>query len=176
MSSDDSFSNHKLCGFLCAVLTVNPHQPSAIPSFKESLEIFRGNGTQVGFRSQNGVVLSPVDLAFPKPNSDSEQCEDSGAGSSSRVRRMRKVGMVNGSMSVVHQIHALVSRNCLKVDARVVWVEVRGSGGEARAVVLVDVYLPIELWSGWQFPKSRAVAGALFHHLRFASMTVLDFN
>lgn len=71
---------------------------------------------------------------------------------------------VNGSVSIVHQIHALVSAGCLKIKARVLGVSVRE---EARAVVLVDVYLPIEVWSGWQFPKRGALAASLFKHVRY---------
>lgn len=76
--------------------------------------------------------------------------------------------MVNGSMSVVHQFHALVAHKCVKIYARVLRVEESGEEEEeARAVVLVDVYLPIELWAGWQFPRSGSVAGSLFRHLRY---------
>nr|XP_025624853.1 F-box protein At3g54460 isoform X2 [Arachis hypogaea] len=165
MSAGDSFANHKLCGFLCAVLRVTPpirsEGYSSTSSFNDQCEIFGD-----GFRSRNGVVLCPLGTG-----SDSGQCEggessSSGGsgGSSSKGRRMSKVGMVNGSISVVHQLHALVSRNCITSDARVVWVEV-GEGKEVRAVVLIDVYLTIELWSGWQFPRSGPVAGAFFSHL-----------
>ncbi|MED6133612.1 hypothetical protein PIB30_029784 [Stylosanthes scabra] len=161
MSANDSFANHKLCGFLCAVLRVTPpiqsHSSGSSSFINDQCEIFGD-----GFRSQTGHVLCPL-----RTGSDSGQCEggeSSGGGSSSKGRRMSKVGMVNGSISVVHQLHALVSRNCVKSDARVVWVEV-GEGEEGRAVVLVDVYVTIELWSGWQFPRSGAVAGAFFRHL-----------
>ena len=158
MSADDSFSNHKLCGFLCAVLTVTPGPSGSTPAFNDRCEVFGD-----GFRTQNGVVLAAV--------GSGEQCGESGGGASRAGRRMRKVGMVNGSMSVVHQLHALVSRNCLKSDARVVWVE-EGEGKVATAVVLVDVYVPIEVWSGWQFPRSGPVAGAFFRHLRFTSCDI----
>ncbi|OIW16921.1 hypothetical protein TanjilG_19226 [Lupinus angustifolius] len=190
MSTVDSFSDHKLCGYLCAVLTVTPSQsdPSTIPLFNESCEILSGNGAEVGFRSQNGIVLSPVDSSLPNPTTDSEQCDDSGGTSSkhngctvmpssSRVRKMRKFGMVNGSMSVIHQIHALVSCNCLKIDARVVRVEARECDtGEARAVVLIDVYLPVDLWSGWQFPKLKSIAGAIFRHLSEEEAATFECN
>lgn len=78
---------------------------------------------------------------------------------------VRSIGMVNGSMSVVNQLHALVANKCLKIECRVVKADKRESG-EERAVVLVDVYMPVALWSGWQFPKSQATAAALFKHLR----------
>lgn len=89
--------------------------------------------------------------------------------------------LVNGSMSVVHQLHALVSNRCLKIKARVLGVSVREEAAEARAVVLVDVYLPIALWSGWQFPRQRAPAASFFKHVRCnwetrSSLLVLDDN
>ncbi|KAK7243355.1 hypothetical protein RIF29_38148 [Crotalaria pallida] len=174
MSTDDSFPNHKLCGYLYAVLTVSPPPlPNLLP-FNQTCQLFGETASQVGFRSRSGVVLSPVDS--PAPDPASQPCEDDSANvkaaatttpsSSRRVRKMRKIGLVNGSVSVVHQIHALVSRNCIKIDARIVWVGSKDDGGgEARAVVLVDVYLPIDLWSGWQFPRLASTAGPLFRHL-----------
>ena len=48
---------------------------------------------------------------------------------------------------------------------------------EARAVVLVDVYLPVAAWSGWQFPRSRAsAAAAVFKHLRWVSAFLCIFS
>ncbi|XP_028770015.1 F-box protein At3g54460 [Neltuma alba] len=183
---DDSFSDDKLCGFLFAVLAVTPSQPDpcASLSFKQHCDIFGDGSNAVGFRSENGVVLVPVDSAAEQDDggnaspSDSAQCEvfakegqckkenwEVSGSNSLRRKRMTKIGMVNGSVSVIHQLHALVSKRCLKIDARVVLVDL-GDCGEARAVVLVDVYLPIALWSGWQFPRSGSTAGALFRHLR----------
>ncbi|BAT93390.1 hypothetical protein VIGAN_07234200 [Vigna angularis var. angularis] len=147
MSSDTSFADHKLCGFLCAVLTATDRDSD--PAFAERCEIF-SDGGEVGFRSQTGVVLSTV--------VNSSQC-GGGGGGGSKAKRTHSVGMVNGSMSVVHQLHAMVTRKCAKVDARVVCVE------SPRVVLLVDVYLPIQVWSGWQFPRSGAVAAAIFRHL-----------
>lgn len=197
---EDSISDHKLCGFLCTVLSFTPSlpDPSATLGFRERCEIFGDTSVGAfGFRSEYGVVLVPADSLTQTDEvpADSEQCEVverdyaevspprsrkkgagrrrngvvAGCGGSLRKRRMTKIGMVNGSVSVVNQIHALVSRKCLKIDAQVVSVEIGASGG-ARAVVLVDVYLPVALWSGWQFPKSGSTAGALFRHLRFVSM------
>ncbi|KAG6679883.1 hypothetical protein I3842_13G012800 [Carya illinoinensis] len=158
----ESFPGHKLCGYLCTVLTVNPPppQPETL-NFNARCEIFR-DGSEVGFSSENGVVLYPVDsISNPAPNADvpcSEQCK--------RKRRVRNIGQVHGSISVVHQLHALVTHKCVKINARVVWFGTRGGdNGEARAVVLVDVYLPMAVWSGGQFPRSGATAGALFRHL-----------
>lgn len=77
--------------------------------------------------------------------------------------------LVNGSVSAVRQLHALALDGCVKVEARVLKVSAPADdGGEregARAVVLVDVYLPIEAWSGWQFPRSGPLAASLFKHV-----------
>lgn len=66
---------------------------------------------------------------------------------------------------MVDQLRVLLMHKCLNIVARVVGVSVRVN--EVRVVVLVDVYLPIALWSGWQFPKSGPIAAAFFKHLRF---------
>lgn len=175
-----SFADHKLCGFLYAVLSVtSPDQPN----LRETLLFgtrFRisGGSDDVNFRSQNDVVLCPIDEKPHADALDSKQCEGSVGelgkrkGSEREIEaskkmrtRKRSIGLVNGSISVVHQLHALVMRKCLKIDALLVRVEA-GVSGQVRAVLLIDVYLPIELWSGWQFPNSRSIAGALFRHLR----------
>ncbi|GMN49507.1 hypothetical protein TIFTF001_018678 [Ficus carica] len=190
-SQDDSsptvppVPDHKLCGFLCAVLTVtSPSHPT--PPLGTPFHIFR-HDSSVGFRSHGGS-----DAVFLSPVNSPPRCEDSASGCcseengkpektkkkkkkkksgdvgglrTSATRRRRSVGMVNGSMSVVEHLHALVTNKCLRISTRLVWAEA-GVGGEVRAVLLVDVYLPIELWSGWQFPKCGSVAGSLFRHLR----------
>uniref|UniRef100_A0ACD5WMQ2 Uncharacterized protein n=1 Tax=Avena sativa TaxID=4498 RepID=A0ACD5WMQ2_AVESA len=75
-----------------------------------------------------------------------------------------------GGSSVVRQLRTLAGHRCVEVEARVLRVVTRkGEDGEvveARAVLLVDVYLPLVAWSGWQFPRSRApAAAAVFKHL-----------
>ncbi|KAL6616710.1 hypothetical protein ACP70R_038980 [Stipagrostis hirtigluma subsp. patula] len=78
-----------------------------------------------------------------------------------------------GGGSVVRLLRTLVANRCVEVEARVLRVATRrtaeeGGDGEvveARAVVLVDVYLPVAAWSGWQFPRSRTAAAAVFKHL-----------
>ncbi|KAJ0101488.1 hypothetical protein Patl1_05383 [Pistacia atlantica] len=160
MDHTSSFSDHKLCGYLCAVLTVDSPRSNlnqTLP-FNTPCHIFY-DGSETGFRSENGVVFSLVDTKLPEHGGVSK--ENSSAGSKRRLRRM---GLVNGSMSVVHQLQSLVNQKCVKIDARVMRVEI-GENQEARAVVLVDVYLPIAVWSGWQFPKSGSVGGAMFRHL-----------
>ncbi|KAH0928565.1 hypothetical protein BRARA_D00466 [Brassica rapa] len=169
-------SDHKLCGFLRAVVSVeSPHELSLGSS------CFISND---GFESDNGLILSLVNsTSNPKSltpeiivegDHDVDNCgsestpkrhKSQKSKSNGRGRKMvRSIGMVNGSMSVVNQLHALVANKCLKMECRVVKAEKRESG-EERAVVLVDVYMPVALWSGWQFPKCQATAAALFKHL-----------
>uniref|UniRef100_A0A0E0JTP3 F-box protein n=1 Tax=Oryza punctata TaxID=4537 RepID=A0A0E0JTP3_ORYPU len=92
-----------------------------------------------------------------------------------------------GGGSVVRQLRALVSHRCVEVEGRVLRTVARrrrggGDGGEmeARAVVLFDVYLPVSVWSGWQFPRSRAAAAAaVFKHVSCnwdARNALLAFN
>lgn len=83
-----------------------------------------------------------------------------------RSRRASRLGLVHGSMSIVRQTHALSNGKCLNVMAQVVRAAV-DDHGETRVVVLVDVYLPVAVLSGWQFPRSKSIACALFRHLRF---------
>ncbi|CAD5325799.1 unnamed protein product [Arabidopsis thaliana] len=195
--------DHKLCGFLCTVLSVD--SPDLLQS-GSSCFIFN-DGSVTGFKSENGLILSltnPISnlqslisskgdhdvensgtiedgrLETPQKRRKCVEGESSGkrktpkskrrvlSGSKEKTvqgrKRVKSIGMVNGSISVVQQLHALVANKCLKIICRVVKVD-KGENGEERAVVLVDVYLPIELWSGWQFPKSQATAAALFKHL-----------
>lgn len=212
---EDLVPDHKLCGFLCVVLSVNspPHQRAReILAHKTRCFIF-GEGAEVGFRAEGGALLSPVvgasnllagecisgvdsfqkggafdsssgcasssalflpecsngdcsrEISTPVSSVNHKNVNARGRGVSSSKGKARRIGLVNGSMSVIHQLNALVAHKCLSIVARVLHVE-EGSCGESRAAVLVDVYLPIAAWSGWQFPQSRAVAGSLFNHLR----------
>lgn len=84
----------------------------------------------------------------------------------------------------MRQLKSLVAQRCVEVEGRVLRVMARrGEGGEvveARAVVLVDVYLPAAAWSGWQFPRHRASAAvAVFKHLSCkwdARNALVDFD
>ncbi|KAA8537325.1 hypothetical protein F0562_026988 [Nyssa sinensis] len=170
---DDSIPDHKLCGFLCVVLTIeNPSQNSElckIIGFNTRCHIFR-DGSDVGFRAENGVVLSLTNANAGELVGDGDSTPHSGKGkklereSVSAKKKWRTAGLVHGSVSVVHQLHALVMHRCLKIISRAIRVVV-GDCGEVRVLVLVDVHLPIALWSGWQFPRSGSIAGALFRHL-----------
>ena len=186
---DPTVPGHKLCGYLCAVLTVAPSSP--LPRLGARL-LLSSESASVAFRSPDGVVLSPprspeprdaasaVEIAPSPPTppgrrsgkkrkakkrGDSAEPKRKGTA----ARRRRSIGMVNGSASVAEQLGALVAHRCLRIAARIVWTGDRGGGegGEVRAVVLVDVYVPVEVWEGWQFPRAGSVAGALFRHLRY---------
>ncbi|XP_065868181.1 F-box protein At3g54460 [Euphorbia lathyris] len=167
---EDPVPDHKLCGYLSAVLALPspiPDPVAALP-FLSSCRVF-SDGVNVGFEAENGVVLSVIanaaDYLSPLKGKDGDFCSPS---SSAGKRRYSKRGIVrvSGSLSVVHQIHALVVNKCVKVFARVLKVEIsEGEEGDARVVVLVDVYLPVAVWSNWQFSKSGPIAGALFRHL-----------
>lgn len=191
MDNAGHFSDYKLCGFLCVVLAVPSPQFDLLNLLRPGTRCYVSTeSSDVCFTSQNGVLLSPIEespKSLFKPGvlpQDSEQCRgtvngegigaaeigdftpkrgaSAGGSRSSRKKRTNRMGLVHGNMSVVYQIHALVVHKCMKIDAQVIFLDIQ----EARAVLLVDVYLPVELWSGWQFPKSKTIAAALFKHLR----------
>ncbi|XP_028088942.1 F-box protein At3g54460 [Camellia sinensis] len=173
MDDSDSEIDHKLCGFLCSVLTMTPPRTQDLSEtlpLNTRCYVFGGDGSEVGFQSENGVFLSVINANARALVSTLSAPESGGLGNNSEResvvlrKKWRRIGLVHGSVSVVHQIHALVMHKCLKVIGRVVRVVV-GNCGEVRVVLLVDVYLPIALWSGWQFPKSGSIAAALFRHL-----------
>ncbi|KAL1564338.1 F-box protein [Salvia divinorum] len=142
----------KLCGYLSAVLAVP--DDAAVPL--NSICSLAGENAQVYFAAQNGARLTLIG------NSEAPDSK----GTPSAKKRWSRIGMVHGSISAVHQLHALVAHKCLRILARIVHVsEFESGSSEIRAVVLVDVYLPAELWSGWQFPRSSSVAAALLKHL-----------
>ncbi|KAG8391128.1 hypothetical protein BUALT_Bualt01G0155700 [Buddleja alternifolia] len=168
MENDDveRWADHKLCGYLSAVLAV-PEDASISPN---SLCRIAGDPPNIYFVAhQNDAVLYPIG----KP-----EAPVSTAAPPSVKKRWSRLGMVHGSISVVHLLHALVAHKCLRTVARISKIsrregEVEGCNREIRAVVLVDVYLPKALWSGWQFPRSSSTAAALFKHLR-CSYWLLD--
>ncbi|KAK4746961.1 hypothetical protein SAY87_025998 [Trapa incisa] len=189
---EDFLSDHKLCGFLCVVLSVTS-PPRACASeillAKRSRCFIFGEGAGVGFRAEGGALLSPIngsrdllsgegvsgvdffsnavdpgEISTPVSSANHRNLNGKGRRVSSSKGKARRIGLVNGSLSVIHQLNALVAHKCLSIMAQVLHVE-EGSCGERRAVVLVDVHLPIAVWSGWQFPQSRAAGGSLFNHL-----------
>ncbi|KAK1426500.1 hypothetical protein QVD17_15174 [Tagetes erecta] len=165
--NNHQLKDHKLCGYLCIVLSLNQNvnnSDSKTLNVNTRCDIFR-DGTDVGFVSSDGFVLSLIGS-----NNVANGESNSGSGSSLTPqlsvskKKLSKIGLVQGSASVVHQLHALVNHKCLKISSRVVRV-VRRDEAEVRVVVLVDVYLPIAVWTGWQFPRSKSTAAALFRHL-----------
>ncbi|KAG9138260.1 hypothetical protein Leryth_001471 [Lithospermum erythrorhizon] len=146
------FSDYKLCGYLLTVVEFPPLFPQSIP-LPSLLRLSPSNPSFIA--PHNHHVLYPID-----------QFNHTIIGNSSR--KWRKIGMVEGSLSVVRQLHFLVNRNCIRIVARLVRIEKRNreDDEEARGVVLVDVYVPLAVWSnGWQFPRAASTAAALFRHL-----------
>ncbi|KAL6562928.1 hypothetical protein OROHE_005515 [Orobanche hederae] len=146
----------KLCGYLFAVLAA----PRDASIQLNSVCRVAGVPPDVYFVTQNDARLTPIG----RPDA-----LDFKATPSSK-KRWSRIGMVHGSISVVHQLQALVAHKCLRIVARIVNVSLleggfEGGSREIRVVVLVDVYLPMSLWSGWQFPRSSSTAAALFKHL-----------
>lgn len=160
----DSLQGFKLCGFLRVVLAV-ARQAQTLP-FCVPCSLF-ADGPNVGFRTADDILLLPV----PEVNAsrEIERAEIpawNGGGSSGADMKRRRRRLV-GCMSIVQQLHALTVKKCVKIQARMLKVSLR-EFGNARTLVLVDVYLPIDVWSGWQFPNSGAVAASLFKHVRYA--------
>nr|GMC82284.1 F-box protein At3g54460 isoform X1 [Ipomoea batatas] len=191
--SDSIPPDYKLCGFLRAVLRikVNPNDDLADALPLGSFCRIAGDAHyDVHFVTDNGVVLAPINSPDPDGSGDATAVPSTSKNKYTKKKKMEKkkkkksnsmevivdtpstskknnkwsrIGMVNGSLSVVHQLHALVAHKCLSIIARVVCVA--AENGEARAVLLIDVYLPVALWSGWRFPKSASAAAALFRHV-----------
>lgn len=76
---------------------------------------------------------------------------------------------------VMRLLRTLVANRCVEVEGTLLRVVTRRAGEgdgaevEARAVLLLDVFLPVAAWSGWQFPRSRSAAAAVFKHVRCVS-------
>ncbi|PHT26426.1 Calreticulin-3 [Capsicum baccatum] len=152
--------DHKLCGYFLTAVKIktscSPYSTKVHLPLNSQCYI-AGDSSNVHFVSDNDVVLTPI--------------EEKRGEVVVTKKRSRIGGMVHGSLSMVRQLHKLVMGKCLKVAVRVVDVFERGGEGdddgeEVRVVVMVDVYLPIVLWSGWQFTKSGLAAAALFRHVR----------
>lgn len=153
-------------GLILSLINPNPNLKSLIAETDQDVE-------KCGTMENDGLENTPkrrkcVEAESSKrksPNSKKRVSSGKKEKTGSGMKRARSIGMVNGSISVVQQLHALVVNKCLKIICQVVKFD-KGENGEERAVVLVDVYLPVALWSGWQFPKSKATAAALLKHLR----------
>jgi hypothetical protein len=78
---------------------------------------------------------------------------------------------------VVRLLRTLVANHCVEVEGTLLQVVTRrpgegegdGAAVEARAVVQLNIYIPVAVWSGWQFPRSRSAAAAVFKHVRCVS-------
>lgn len=195
-NQDYSIRDHKLCGYLCVVLAISPtstHNHTTDNGITKTLNVntrcdILRDGTEVGFLSSDGFVLSLINSSLIDATAaDGEGTEtpqksksESGGGSMGvSKKKLSKIGLVHGSVSVVHQLHALVNHKCLKITSKVVRIARKKEDGDLRVVMLVDVFLPIALWSGWQFPRSRSTAAAIFRHLSCdwkTRGTMLDYN
>lgn len=138
---DDDAARRKLGGYLRAVLS--------LPAGADATSLHPLSPCSLS--ACGSVPLAPLPDDGPHPRSKWRAC--------------------SGGGSVVRQLRALVAHRCVEVEGRVLRVVTRSGEGdrevEARAVVLVDVYLPVAAWSGWQFPRSRAAAAAaVFKHVR----------
>ncbi|KAJ6414455.1 hypothetical protein OIU84_003451 [Salix udensis] len=152
---DDPYPHHKLCGYLCTVLTA----PHPLPFLSHCHLITDGGHQQASFKSLNDVVLSPLSNPYAQNGAVSPQENSNASGKKKKKKRIAKRGscLKNSDNSVAEKKSIL---------ARVLHVaESEGEVVEVRVVVLVDVYLPVSVWSGWQFPKSGSIAGSLFRHL-----------
>ncbi|KAK8961787.1 F-box protein [Platanthera guangdongensis] len=160
----DSVGGYKLCGFLRAVLSVasSPEPPRTLPS-RNPCSLF-SDGRNVGFRTEDGILLLPIpEAAATRESERSESPLGNGGGHFGVGRKRRRMGL-RECVSVVHQLHSLTMKKCMKIQARVLMISSRECV-DSRALVLVDVYLPIEVWCGWQFPNSGAMAASFFKHV-----------
>jgi hypothetical protein len=153
---DAAAARRKLGGYLRAVLSVDAAGAASIPPL-----------SRCTLSACGGVPLAPL--------------ADEGAATTATPRSKWRAaaGAGGGGGSVVRMLRTLVSNRCVEVEGTLLRVVTRsaGDGGqaeaaavEARAVVLIDVYLPVKAWSGWQFPRSRTAAAAVFKHVRCVSV------
>ncbi|KNA15308.1 hypothetical protein SOVF_099390, partial [Spinacia oleracea] len=165
--------SHKLCGFLTTVLS-SIHSESKTLEFGTRLELF-SQKSDIVFKSNAGVILSPIpysggirfddDCLNSTTTTPGKKTKKKKKGSN--VKSPKKVGNVqgNGIVSVIRQLKTLLKQKCLEIVTRVVGISIREGDSEIRVAVLVDVYLPIALELGWQFPKSATTAASVFRHL-----------
>ncbi|PIA48159.1 hypothetical protein AQUCO_01400621v1 [Aquilegia coerulea] len=174
---------HKLCGFLRVVLSLNSPPSSSIEhdelsktlSFGTLCYLFENEFNELGCRTEDNVLLTLIqnnkllesevlEEEGSTPSLGKRKVRDEECGSS-RKKNLSRFGSYNGNMSVIHQINNLNVKKCLEIVARIVGVSVNNSNGDVRVVVLIDIYLPVDVWNGWQFPKLGPIAASLFRHL-----------
>ncbi|RLN23936.1 F-box protein [Panicum miliaceum] len=140
MADAAAAARRKLGGYLRAVLSVDGAGAASIPPLSPCT-----------LSSCGAIPLAPLPDDGPQPRS--------------------KWRASAGGVSVVRLLRTLVASRCVEVEGTLLRVVTRRAGEgddaavEARAVVLIDVYLPVAAWSGWQFPRSRTAAAALFKHV-----------
>ncbi|XP_025816393.1 F-box protein At3g54460 isoform X2 [Panicum hallii] len=140
MADAAAAARRKLGGYLRAVLSVDGAGAASIPPLSPCT-----------LSACGAIPLAPLPDDGPPPRS--------------------KWRASAGGVSVVRLLRTLVASRCVEVEGTLLRVVTRRAGEgddapvEARAVVLIDVYLPVAAWSGWQFPRSRTAAAALFKHV-----------
>ncbi|XP_062231335.1 F-box protein At3g54460-like [Phragmites australis] len=136
-------AHRRLGGYLRAVLSLPPGDGTGATSIPPL--------SPCSLFACGAVPLAPLPDDGPQPRSKSRAC--------------------SGGGSVVRMMRTLVANRCIEVEGRVLRIATRSVGEgddavvEARAVLLLDVYLPVAAWSGWQFPRSRTAAAAVFKHV-----------
>ncbi|XP_057524040.1 F-box protein At3g54460 [Amaranthus tricolor] len=162
--------DYKLCGYLTTVV-------SSIHSYAKTLEFgtilhICTDGSHVGFKTHSGLFLKSIsDPGYSNGDANSNSKESPVMKKKKKkvvkngksVKTVKNIFHGNGTVSVIHQLKRLVNQKCLKIVATVVGTSI--SDNKFRVAVLVDAYLPVALWSGWQFPRSSTTAASLFRHL-----------
>lgn len=145
-----------------------PHSQALLPLTPCNLS---SDGAKICFISDSGLSLFPIEHPEEPDNGNSNLNSNSPADNSFSPRT-RYLALARGSASVIHQLYLLVSKKFVEIEARVLRVSAREIGGveERRAVVLVDIYLPISIWTGWQFPRWGGVVVSLFKHVRCVAL------
>ncbi|XP_078446804.1 SNF2 domain-containing protein / helicase domain-containing protein / F-box family protein isoform X2 [Wolffia australiana] len=183
--TDSGEEERKLCGFLRLVVSVG-ELASGHPHRKRSPDLGVSCSLSAGrLVSEDGIVLSPIDDCSERSPEPPLKLENSRKRKKKSLfscfqgkRRRRQpppatpvlrrkkgnAGLAHRGGSVVSQLVALIGNGCVSVECRVVGVAAKGED-DIRVVVLVDVYLPVAAWSGWQFPRFGRMAASLFRHL-----------
>lgn len=159
--AETSLHQYKLCGFLHVVFSVKTSNPPLTTPLVGSSCSFDSESADLYLRTDDGTTLVPIEdsdnsslqetpLDCENPNAVTPDARggcvvECGNASNASGKKRRRLGLVNGSRSVVRQLRSLTSKNRMEAKGLVVGVSKRGQ--ELRAVVLLDVYLPLALWS-----------------------------
>lgn len=177
--AETSLHQYKLCGFLHVVFSVKTSNPPLTTPLVGSSCSFDSESADLYLRTDDGTTLVPIEdsdnsslqetsLDCENPNAVTPDARggcvvECGNASNASGKKRRRLGLVNGSRSVVRQLRSLTIKNRMEAKGLVVGVSKRGQ--ELRAVVLLDVYLPLALWSDPQFWKPGMTAAAVLGHL-----------